>query len=73
MNETRERAGKQGIALVLVLGFLAILTLMSVGFAISMRTEHLVSRAHLDGVCARQLAYTAMARGLDDVNTTVTN
>jgi hypothetical protein len=65
------RENKQGIALVLVLGFLAILTLMAVGFAISMRTEHLVSRSHLESVSARQLAATALARALDDIESTV--
>jgi hypothetical protein len=71
MNDTKQREHKKGIALVMVLGFLAILTLMAVGFAISMRTEHLVSRAHLESVSARQLAATALARALDDIESTV--
>ncbi|AKJ65422.1 hypothetical protein [Kiritimatiella glycovorans] len=40
-------AGRSGVALVMVLGFLALLMIMAVAFAISMRTERLVSRAAL--------------------------
>jgi hypothetical protein len=65
------RKDKQGIALVIVLGFLAILTLMAVGFAISMRTEHLVSRSYLASVSARQLAATALARALNDIEDSI--
>lgn len=66
-----DRAGKQGIALVIVLGFLSILTIMAVGFAISMRTESLVSAAHSESISARQFASTAMARALLDIESSV--
>lgn len=55
---------RQGVALVLVLGFLAILTLLAVTFAITLRTERLVSRSYLDQVKAEMLLEMALARAL---------
>lgn len=64
---------RSGIALILVLGFLAILIIMSVGFAISMRVERLVARSSLDHIRARQLGEAALARAVDDINQSVSN
>lgn len=58
---------RSGVALVLVLGFLAILTLMAVTFAISQRTERLVSRSHLEQVKTEMLLETALARALTQI------
>lgn len=52
---------KQGIALVVVLGFLSVLVLMAVAFAIIMRTERLASRNYMNTVRGRQLVHAALA------------
>lgn len=62
------RDSRSGIALIIVLGFLSILIIMSVGFAISMRVERLVSRSSLDHIRALQLGEAALARIAWDVN-----
>lgn len=62
---------KQGIALVVVLGFLAILTILAVGFSISMRVERIVSATELDYVKARMLAESALANAMDAVDADV--
>lgn len=57
---------KQGIALVVVLGFLSALILLAVAFAIIMRTERLASRNYNDQVRTRQLIHAALARIIAD-------
>jgi hypothetical protein len=56
--------GKQGIALVIVLGMLATLVLMGVAFSISMRTERLAAAAYVDVIRARHLVDVAIAEVL---------
>ena len=46
----------------IVLGFLAILTISVVAFAIMMRTERVAARNYSDVVRARQLVRVALAR-----------
>lgn len=65
------RNPKSGIALIIVLGFLSILIIMAVGFAISMRVERLVSRTSLDHIKSRQLGEAALARVVWDINQSV--
>ncbi|MBW7909330.1 MAG: hypothetical protein H3C50_10530 [Kiritimatiellae bacterium] len=62
---------RQGIALVIVLGFLAILLIMGVGFAVSMRVERIISRSALDHIRARQFGEAALARVVWDINDSV--
>ncbi len=64
----RDVENQKGIALVMVLGFLSVLTIMAVGFAISMRTERLATAAYIDMVKAKQLARLAVSRAMDDVD-----
>jgi hypothetical protein len=55
---------KDGIALVVVLGMLAVLVVMGVAFSVSMRTERIATRSYMDVVKARHLAVTALYRVL---------
>ncbi len=55
---------RQGIALIIVLGFLTLLTIMSIGMAISMRTERLSSASHLNMVRARLLCQASLASAM---------
>ncbi len=59
---------RDGIALVVVLGFLTVLVLMAVAFAIVMRTERMASRAYVDVIRARQSAQVGLARALQAVD-----
>lgn len=54
----------EGIALVIVLGLLAVLVVLGVAFSISMRTERMATRSFVDVVKARQLVHTAINRVL---------
>ncbi len=56
-----ESDSRSGIALIIVLGMLALLVILGVAFAISMRTERLAARAYLDVVRARNLVDAALA------------
>jgi len=76
MRATAKQKGKenqQGIALVIVLGFLSILTIMAVSFAINMRTERLTSRMYLDSARSRHLLDVALARALSDIDYNMNN
>lgn len=64
---TRPQAGREGVALVIVMGFLALMIIMAVGFAVSMRVERLAARNSLDVVKARQLTYVAFSRAMEDI------
>jgi hypothetical protein len=59
---------RDGIALVVVLGFLTLLVIMAMGFAISMRVERLSARNSVDLVKVRQLGEAALARVVSDVD-----
>ena len=68
MKETGDkslpRSRNRGIALVLTLGILAIVTLMVVAFAISMRVDMMASRNFNDAIRARQFADTGAAEAI---------
>lgn len=61
------RDPRSGIALVIVLGFLTVLVLMAVSFAIVMRTERMAARAFADVVRAKQITQAGMARALSEI------
>jgi hypothetical protein len=64
------RSPRSGIALIIVLGFLALLTILVVAFAVMMRTERVAARSYQDVQRAKQLTYVGLSRVqvmLDDV------
>lgn len=69
--ESGERHPSSGVALIIVLGLLAMLLLLSVTFFSAMRTERLVSRNYADDVRARNLAEVALVRAMEDVDSTM--
>lgn len=71
LNSTKliETPRNSGIALVIVLGMLAVLVLFGVAFSISMRTERMATRAYLDVVRARHLTQTALYRVMGEALT----
>ncbi|MCX7887129.1 MAG: hypothetical protein N3B01_07765, partial [Verrucomicrobiae bacterium] len=56
----RHRAGERGVALILTLAILVLVTMLVVAFAITMRVEHDVARNYSDHVRARHLAMAAV-------------
>jgi hypothetical protein len=70
----RAEEHQAGIALIVVLGLLSVLTLMAVAFSISMRTERSAASAYVDTVRARQLVDVALARVLvEEIPASVTD
>ena len=59
---------KNGIALIIVLGILAVMTLLAVSFVISMRTERLAARNFSDKVKSQLLLDIALSRAMDDID-----
>lgn len=59
--------GKSGVALILVVGFLALMMVMAVAFAVYMRTESVAAGNFRNDVRVRQLLHVAMARALEDL------
>ena len=64
------RPHKEGAALVIALGFLAILTVMIVAFMVQSRSERLAGRAYLNNAQAKQMLHTALARAMEDIDST---
>ncbi len=62
---------RAGIALVIVLGMLAVITTLAVGFAVSMRTERLATRNYVDSVRSRMLMNAALARAMEEVDNNI--
>ena len=65
----RQRQGaRRGVALVIVLGMLALMTLLAVAFSIYMRTERMASGNFKSDVRTRQLLHAALTRAIADIN-----
>jgi hypothetical protein len=60
---------KSGAALVIVLGFLAVLTVMIVAYTTQTRMERLSGRAHLSGTQTKHLLNTALTHAMEDIDT----
>ncbi|MCX8109273.1 MAG: hypothetical protein N3G20_10765 [Verrucomicrobiae bacterium] len=63
---------RQGVALIMVVGLLAVLLLLAVAFAISMRTENAAAGHHREIVMCRQLVYAGLSRALQDIEQNLT-
>jgi hypothetical protein len=62
------RKNEQGMALVIVLGLLAVLTLLAVAFAIAMRVERVAARYYADSKRAEAMIHVGMGSALEDIN-----
>ena len=58
---------RSGAALLIVLGFLAILTIIIIAFTTQSRMERLSGRAYLVNAQTRQLLHVALTRALEDL------
>ena len=59
---------RSGLALVIVLGFLAVLAVLAVSLIITMRIERLATSSFAEVSRSRQLIHAALARALDDID-----
>jgi len=70
-SEFRHRNADRGVALVIVLGLLSLLTLLAVAFAISMRIERLAARNFANGVRAEMLLQAGLVEAMRKVDVTM--
>ena len=62
--------GRRGVALIITIGLLAVLTLLAVAFAIAMRVESMAARNYVNMVRSKQLIHTGLQWAMDDVTRT---
>ncbi|MCO5068017.1 MAG: hypothetical protein M9910_04910 [Kiritimatiellae bacterium] len=63
-----DRTKREGMALVIVLGFIAVLAVLGVSLMITTRIDRLATSSFADMTRARQLTHAALARALDDID-----
>ncbi len=66
-----KQTSRSGIALILVLGFLSMMTLLTIAFSTLMRTERLTASAYVDKTKSDVLLDTALSRALAAIEQTV--
>jgi hypothetical protein len=64
---------REGVALILVIGMLALMVVLGITFSIYMRTERVAAGSFKSGVVARQLLPVALNRALDAINNDLGN
>lgn len=65
---TRAAGGRDGVALIICLGLLSIMTLLAVTFAVAMRVERMAARNFADGVRARHLVQASLVRAVQQID-----
>ena len=71
MNVKQSR--KSGVAVIIVLGVLALLMVMGVAFSVSMRVERAGAANYASAVNSRQLVWAGLARAVTDITAATTN
>lgn len=66
MKETRKRKGEEGVALIVVLGFLSLMLVMAVAFLRTAVTEELVSDYSQEAIRSRQVLRSGVAAAMND-------
>ncbi len=72
ISNCKKKRSNDGVALIISLGLLSVLTLLTVAFAISMRVERLASRSFADSIRAKNLMEVAFTRAMDAVQVGMT-
>ncbi|MDZ8117874.1 hypothetical protein [Pontiella agarivorans] len=65
---SRRPPTKEGTALIIALGFLALLTVMILAFAARSRTDRLAGRNYLENARATQMLHTALADAMENID-----
>ena len=66
MNGTKRRNGEQGVALIVVLGFLSLILVLAVSFLGTAQVERQVSDSSLEAIRSRQLLRSALSAAMND-------
>ena len=66
MDEKRRRKGEEGVALIVVLGFLSLMLVIAVAFLSTAQVERQVSDASLEAIRSRQLLRSALSAAMND-------
>lgn len=66
MDEKRRRKGEEGVALIVVLGFLSLMLVIAVAFLGTAQVERQVSDASLEAIRSRQLLRSALSAAMND-------
>jgi len=64
---------KNGVAVIIVLGLLALLMVLGVAFSVSMRVERAGAANYSSAARTRQMVWAGLARAIGDINQTTTN
>ena len=64
MDEKRRRKGEEGVALIVVLGFLSLMLVIAVAFLSTAQVERQVSDASLEAIRSRQLLRSALSAAM---------
>ena len=67
-TKNEERRTKSGVAIILVLGMLALLMIMATTFSITMRVERTGAGGFVHNVKAENLVWAGIARAIDDID-----
>ncbi|HMP77373.1 MAG TPA: hypothetical protein PKE12_13845 [Kiritimatiellia bacterium] len=67
INANRKTA-RGGMTLVIVLGFVAVISILAISLLITMRVERLATNSFAETVRARQMIHTALARAMNAIN-----
>lgn len=67
MTDQQKNDSRSGIAIIIVLGVLAVMIVLAVAFAVSMRTEKTAAGYYIKIAKTRQLVHTALARAMADL------
>ena len=62
---------RDGVALIIVLGLLSVMTLLAVAFAIAMRVERLAARNYANHVRAKDLLNAGMVRAYEEIDDSI--
>lgn len=63
----RKKDNRRGVALIIVLGILALLMIMGVAFSVSMRIERRSAGNYSHSVATKNLVWAGLARAIDDI------
>lgn len=66
--ETRQECSKRGVAVIIVLGLLALLMVLGVAFSVSMRVERAGAANYASSAKTRQMVWAGLARAIGDIN-----
>ena len=69
----KKMKSRQGIALIMVVGMLALMMVMGVAFAIFMRTERVAAGSFRTDVRARNLLQVALHQAIEAIDTSMMN